>query len=110
MPAVCEQCGEEALTDSARFCVGCGALLVPVEVDEVEVGDVAVEAPEPEPAATWSSQVRPGTPEPEAVEPEPGEPAAEEPDAEPEPEEPELVPEPDGHRRVLAVLTYLRST
>lgn len=31
MPARCDSCGEEALTDPARFCIGCGAALPEVD-------------------------------------------------------------------------------
>jgi hypothetical protein len=46
MPARCTTCGEQALTDDAQFCVGCGAALEPVAVPVVEI---APEPPSPEP-------------------------------------------------------------
>lgn len=46
MPARCEQCGEEALTDTARFCVGCGAALPALDPREAQ----AERAPEPSPS------------------------------------------------------------
>lgn len=44
VPATCPTCGEEALTDNARFCVGCGGPL-----PEVEQPSLRRPAPPPEP-------------------------------------------------------------
>lgn len=49
MPARCEHCGEEALTDTARFCVGCGAPLPELDPHEVlaELDQAAPREPPP---------------------------------------------------------------
>jgi hypothetical protein len=51
MPVRCETCGEEALTDTARFCIGCGATLpeLPPEMVLAELVDLPPQ-PTPDPA------------------------------------------------------------
>src|SRR5690606_37427695 len=50
MPATCPTCGEEALTETARFCVGCGGPLPEPDIGTMlaELADeIALREPEP---------------------------------------------------------------
>jgi hypothetical protein len=49
MPARCPTCGEEALTETARFCIGCGGAL-PEQEPGVVLQELAETEPDPEPA------------------------------------------------------------
>src|SRR5689334_19451333 len=71
MPARCPTCGEEALTETARFCVGCGEAL-----PELDPFDVLTEMVDDlPPAPPLSTAVRPDEPAPEPVAPPPPRPA-----------------------------------
>ena len=62
MPARCGSCGEEALTETARFCIGCGAALPEVDPGEVVAELVQSAPPEPPPPTPHLSGAQPQTP------------------------------------------------
>lgn len=71
MPARCPTCGEEALTETARFCIGCGGPLPEADIDTVlaELADAVVADPEPDDnPALQLPQLR-AEPEPEPAPP-----------------------------------------
>jgi hypothetical protein len=49
MPARCDSCGEEALTETARFCIGCGGALAAVGPQDVPVERAHAAPSEPPP-------------------------------------------------------------